>query len=102
MLVHNHPAARESPAPPLPLDLQAEAGKAHRVISGHYPLVLQAEDAVEVRAPAGYEGRALCRGRDAELVREARAYLGFLELDAWERKLDEVARSGSPDFDGLV
>lgn len=39
---------------------------------------------------------------DRGLVREAKAYLGFLGLDAWERKLDEVARSGSPDFAGLV
>jgi len=34
------------------------------------------------------------------LVREAKAFLGFLRLDAWERKLDEVVRSGSPDFAG--
>ena len=36
------------------------------------------------------------------LVREARAYLGFLGLEARGRKLDGVARPGSPDFDGLV
>jgi hypothetical protein len=39
---------------------------------------------------------------DRGLVREAKTFLGFLGLDAWERKLDEVVRSGSPDFASLV
>jgi hypothetical protein len=36
--------------------------------------------------------------RDHELFREARSFLQFLKLDPWESKLDEAARSGSPDF----
>ena len=39
---------------------------------------------------------------DRGLVREAKAFLGFLGLDDWERKLDEVVRSGEPDFAGLA
>lgn len=36
--------------------------------------------------------------RDHELLREARSFLQFLKLGPWEGKLDEAARSGSPDF----
>jgi hypothetical protein len=36
--------------------------------------------------------------RDRRLVEEARAFLRFLKFDEWEQKLDDVARSGSPDF----
>jgi hypothetical protein len=36
---------------------------------------------------------------DQELLRESRAYLRFLKLDRWERKLDEVVRSEAPDFE---
>jgi hypothetical protein len=36
--------------------------------------------------------------RDHELLREARSFLQFLKLGPWESKLDEAARSGSPDF----
>ena len=37
--------------------------------------------------------------RDRRLVREAKAFLRFLKFDELERKLDDVARSGSPDFE---
>jgi hypothetical protein len=36
--------------------------------------------------------------RDRSLLAEARACLRVLEAQAWEEKLDAVARSGSPDF----
>ena len=39
---------------------------------------------------------------DRGLVREARAFLGFLGLGEWERKLDEDVRSGTPDFAGVM
>ena len=35
---------------------------------------------------------------DRRLVREAKAFLHFLQLGDWEQKLDEVVQSGSPDF----
>jgi hypothetical protein len=35
---------------------------------------------------------------DRRLVREAKAFLRFLGVDGWERKLDLAVRSGSPDF----
>jgi len=37
---------------------------------------------------------------DRPLLREARAFLRFLRLAPWERKLDEAQRSGSVDFIG--
>jgi hypothetical protein len=37
--------------------------------------------------------------RDRTLVREAKAFLRFLKFDELERKLDDAARSGSPDFE---
>lgn len=37
--------------------------------------------------------------RDGRLVQEAKAFLRFLKFDEWERKLDDVARTGSPDFE---
>lgn len=37
--------------------------------------------------------------KDRRLVEEAKAFLRFLKFDEWERKLDDVARSGSPDFE---
>lgn len=36
---------------------------------------------------------------DRKLLRESRAYLRFFKLDQWERKLDQVIQSGSPDFE---
>lgn len=36
---------------------------------------------------------------DRRLVEEAKAFLRFLKFDEWARKLDHVARSGSPDFE---
>jgi hypothetical protein len=36
--------------------------------------------------------------RDQNLIQEAKSFLSFLKLDEWERKLDEVVRSNSPDF----
>ena len=37
--------------------------------------------------------------RDRKLLREAKAFLQFLKLDRWERKLDQVVESESPDFE---
>ncbi len=37
--------------------------------------------------------------RDQELLREAKGFLRLLKLDRWERKLDQVVQSGSPDFE---
>ncbi|HXU34644.1 MAG TPA: hypothetical protein VN851_29045 [Thermoanaerobaculia bacterium] len=37
--------------------------------------------------------------QDRPLLREARAFLQFLQLTSWERKLDEAVRTGSPDFE---
>jgi hypothetical protein len=39
--------------------------------------------------------------RDRKLLREAKAFLRFLHLDRWERKLDRVVQSGSADFEDL-
>lgn len=36
---------------------------------------------------------------DRELLREAKAFLQFLKLNTWERKLDEVVKSGTPNFE---
>jgi hypothetical protein len=36
---------------------------------------------------------------DRELLREAKAFLQFFRLDSWERRLDEIVQSGSPNFD---
>jgi hypothetical protein len=35
---------------------------------------------------------------DGELLREAKALLRLMRFDAWERKLDHDAQSGSLDF----
>ena len=35
---------------------------------------------------------------DRTLLREAKAFLRFLNLSAWERMLEEVEQAGSPDF----
>lgn len=35
---------------------------------------------------------------DRKLVQEAKAFLRFLELDAWEQELDRVVETGTPDF----
>jgi hypothetical protein len=40
VLVDDHPAARKSRAPSLPLDLQHQSGEADGVVSGYYPLML--------------------------------------------------------------
>ena len=37
--------------------------------------------------------------RNRRLLGEAQAFLRFLQLDSWERKLDQVIESGSPDFE---
>lgn len=44
-------------------------------------------------------GQLAVKLRDQELLRESKAYLRFLKLDQWERKLDQVVQSGSPDFE---
>jgi hypothetical protein len=44
-------------------------------------------------------GQLAVKLRDRELLRESQAYLRFLKLDQWERKLDQVVQSGSPDFE---
>lgn len=36
---------------------------------------------------------------DRNVLREAKAFLQFLQFNTWERRLDEAARSGSPDFE---
>lgn len=38
---------------------------------------------------------------DRALLQEAKAFLALLNQDRWERKLDQAAKSGSPDFEGL-
>jgi len=37
--------------------------------------------------------------QDRTLLREAKAFLQFFQLNSWERRLDEVVQSGSPDFE---
>jgi hypothetical protein len=37
--------------------------------------------------------------RDRKLLREAKAFLRYLHLDQWERKLDQVVQTGSADFE---
>jgi hypothetical protein len=37
---------------------------------------------------------------DRTLLREARAFLTFLKEDSWRRQLDDIVRSGSPNFPG--
>jgi hypothetical protein len=37
--------------------------------------------------------------RDRTLLREAKAFLQFFQLNSWERRLDEAVRSRSPDFE---
>jgi hypothetical protein len=44
-------------------------------------------------------GQPAVRLRDRELLRQAKAFLRFLKLDRWERKLDQVVQSGSPNFE---
>jgi hypothetical protein len=39
--------------------------------------------------------------RDRALLQEAKAFLALLNQDQWERKLDQAAKSGAPDFEGL-
>jgi hypothetical protein len=43
-------------------------------------------------------GQVAIRMADRPLLREARAFLRFLSLAPWERKLDEAQRSGLVDF----
>src|SRR5205085_8353924 len=66
MLVDRHATARKRRAPPLPLDLQREAGELNRVIPRHDSFMLQAEDPIKVCALARHEGRSLLRRRDRE------------------------------------
>jgi len=40
--------------------------------------------------------------RDRALLREAKAFLQFFQLDRWEHRLEEAVRSGSPDFEFSV
>ena len=44
-------------------------------------------------------GQVAVKLRDRELLRQAKSFLRFLKLDRWERKLDQVVQSGSPDFE---
>jgi len=37
--------------------------------------------------------------QDRPMLREAKAFLQFFQLDSWERRLDEAVRSRSPDFE---
>jgi hypothetical protein len=37
--------------------------------------------------------------QDRTLLREAKAFLQFFQLNSWEHRLDEVVQSGSPDFE---
>lgn len=36
---------------------------------------------------------------DRELLREAKAFLQFFQLNSWVRRLDEIVQSGSPNFE---
>ena len=45
-------------------------------------------------------GRIAVGLEDRVLLREAREFLRFFRLSTWERKLDEIERSGSADFTG--
>ena len=36
---------------------------------------------------------------ESELLYEAKAFLQFFQLNSWEHRLDEIARSGSPNFE---
>jgi hypothetical protein len=47
-------------------------------------------------------GQLAVKLRDRELLREAKSFLQFFKLDRWGRKLDQVVRSGSPDFEDPV
>lgn len=47
-------------------------------------------------------GQLAVKLRDQELLHDAREFLRFLKLDRWERKLDQVVQSGSPDFEDPV
>jgi len=47
-------------------------------------------------------GQVAVKLRDRELLRQAKSFLRFLKLDRWERKLDQVVQSGSPDFEDAV
>lgn len=44
-------------------------------------------------------GQLAVKLRDRELLGEAKSFLQFFKLDRWERKLDQVVQSGSPDFE---
>jgi len=37
--------------------------------------------------------------QDRPMLREAKAFLQFFQLDSWERRLDEAILSGSPVFE---
>jgi hypothetical protein len=47
-------------------------------------------------------GQIAVKLRDRKLLRQAKAFLRFFKLDRWEGKLDEVVRSGSPNFEEFV
>src|SRR3974390_2950034 len=63
VLVHGDVAARQRPAPSLPLDLQAQVLHAHRVVATHRALIVQGEDLLQVAPWAASEGRAPLRRR---------------------------------------
>src|SRR3974390_1546950 len=61
VLVHGDVAARQRPAPSLPLDLQAQVLHAHRVVATHRALIVQREDLLQVAPWTASEGRAPLR-----------------------------------------
>src|SRR3974390_2858731 len=61
VLVHGDVAARQRPAPSLPLELQAQVLHAHRVVATHRALIVQGEDLLQVAPWAASEGRATLR-----------------------------------------
>jgi len=44
-------------------------------------------------------GQIAVAQQDRTLLREAKAFLQFFQLNSWEHRLDEVVQSGSPDFE---
>jgi len=53
----------------------------------------------QARPQIGARFQVIATG-DRSTFGEVKAFLRFLKLDAWERKLDEDARSGSRAFEG--
>lgn len=65
-------------------------------------VALEAVDHVNPEYPRAHLllGQLAVKLGDRELLSESQAYLRFLKLDRWERKLDQVVESGAPDFEG--